>query len=78
MQAPMVSGAAMNAECRVIETNELGGNAIFIGEVVHVQSSDVAPLIYHGGKYYKLGKVIRKPPHEELAKIRSLVEKYRK
>ena len=78
IKAPMISGGAMNAECRVIEMIEMGSQVMFIGEVVDVQTSDEAPLLYHGGKYYRVAGHIQKPPQDVLDNIKSLVEKYRK
>jgi flavin reductase (DIM6/NTAB) family NADH-FMN oxidoreductase RutF len=78
IKAPMISGAAMNAECRVVETKELGGQVLFLGEVVDIQASDAAPLLYHGGRYYKVTEPIRKPPPEVLDNVKSVVAKYRK
>jgi flavin reductase (DIM6/NTAB) family NADH-FMN oxidoreductase RutF len=78
IKAPMISGAAMNAECRVVETKELGGQVLFLAEVVDIQASDAPPLLYHGGRYYKLMEPIRKPPPEVLENVQSVVGKYRK
>lgn len=78
IKAPMISGAAMNAECRVVEMKELGSQVLFIGEVADIQASDAAPLLYHGGRYYKGMEPIRKPPQEVRDKVKSLVEQYRK
>ncbi len=78
INVPMISGAAMNAECRVIEMKEVGDQAFFIGEVVNASASDQAPLVYHGGKYYKVGEQIEKPPQDMLDKIKSLVAQHRR
>jgi flavin reductase (DIM6/NTAB) family NADH-FMN oxidoreductase RutF len=78
IKAPMISGAAMNAECRVVETKELGDQILFLGEVVDIQASEAAPLVYHGGRYCKVTEPIQKPPPEVLDNVKSVVKKYRK
>jgi flavin reductase (DIM6/NTAB) family NADH-FMN oxidoreductase RutF len=78
IDAPMISGAALNAECRVVEMKEMGGQLVVIGEAIDVQVSDQGPLVYHGGRYYKLDTPIEKPPQDMRDKLRSMVEAYRK
>ncbi len=78
IDALMIKGAALNAECRLIKSIELGDHIAFIGEVAEVSVHDKQPIIYHGGKYYKAGEHISKPPQEALDNIRKVVEKHRK
>ena len=74
----MVKGAALNAECRLVKAIELGDHTMFVGEVVEISSIDKQSLVYHGGKYWKLGEQIQKPSQDMLAKIQKFVEKYKK
>lgn len=73
----MVEGAALNAECKVVNVTELGDHTMFIGEVQEAVASQKEPLAYHGFKYWKLGENIPKPGLE-VEKLKSLVEKFRK
>ena len=79
IKAPMVKGAAMHAECRVLQVIELGDHVMYVGEVVEISADEnIAPVVYHNGKYWKLGEQIHKPHQDELDKIASLVEKHTK
>lgn len=74
----LVEGSAMNAECKLVKTVPAGDHTLFIGEVVEMSGSTKEPLIYHGGKYFKIGEKIQKPDEETLDKINKLVEKHGK
>lgn len=76
----MVEGAVLNAECKVIYVADLGDHTLFAGEVQDVKTSisPKEPIIYHGNKYFRLGERVEKPPAEELQRIKSVVEKFRK
>ena len=77
--APMLLGAALNAECRVKEIVELGDISMVVGEVLEIEAHDEKkPLIYSFGKYYELGAQIHKPKQDVLDKISALTEKNRK
>ena len=78
INALMVKGAALNAECKLIKSITLGDHELLVGEVLDMQASDKDSLIYHGGKYFKVGERIQKPPQNELDKISKLVEKHKK
>ena len=74
----MVDGAAMSAECKLVKTIELGDHTTFVGEVVELYPVGKESLVYHAGKYLKMGEKIQKPSQKELDRIREIVEKYRK
>lgn len=74
----MVEGAALNAECKVVDVAEVGDHTLFIGEVLHASISPKEPIIYHGNRYFKLGELIEKPQGAQLEKISAVVEKFRK
>lgn len=79
IRSMMVEGAALNLECKVVEIKPHGDHVMFIGEVQEMQiNSDKQPIAYHQGKYWKLGEQILKPAQEELDRIKTVVEKYRK
>jgi flavin reductase (DIM6/NTAB) family NADH-FMN oxidoreductase RutF len=70
----------MAAECKLIKQEEqLGDHIMFVGEVVEVSADErIKPLIYHNGKYWKLGGAISKPALETLDKIKEPTEIHRK
>ncbi len=78
INAYMVEGAALTAECKVVNVVEVGDHTLFVGEVQEAAMGKKEPLAYHGMKYWKLGENIPWPEGKELEKINSLVEKFRK
>ncbi|MFA6214069.1 MAG: flavin reductase family protein [Candidatus Micrarchaeia archaeon] len=77
--APMLSGAALNAECAVKEIVEIGDHAMVVGEVLEIESHEAEkPLLYSFGKYYRLGEQLHKPDKAVLDQISELSEKGRK
>ncbi|MBI4017396.1 MAG: flavin reductase [Candidatus Aenigmarchaeota archaeon] len=78
IKAPMVKGAVLNAECKVVFSKDFGDHTLFIGEAVDVSIADKEPLLYHGGKYFKVGEHVTKPGQETMDKIKILTEKHAK
>ena len=76
--ALMVKGAALNAECKMIQAIELGTHTMFVGEVVEAAVTDKEPLTYHDGKYWKLTEQIEKTSQEVIDKIKDLKEQKKK
>ena len=70
----MVEGAALNIECKVVKVVELGDHTMFVGEAIEATASEKEPLLYHGGKYFEVGKRIEKPTKDYLEKIDELAE----
>ncbi|OIO21454.1 hypothetical protein COV61_05225 [Candidatus Micrarchaeota archaeon CG11_big_fil_rev_8_21_14_0_20_47_5] len=79
INALMLSGSALNAECRLLESRVLGDHTAFIGEVLEIESNPLKkPLLYSFGKYYSLGEQIAKPEKKMIERIEELEKKYRK
>lgn len=75
----MVKDAALNLECKVTKHEEMGDHIMFIGEVLDISvNENVSPILYNGGKYYKLGEKINKPQEQILEKIKALIQKHKK
>jgi flavin reductase (DIM6/NTAB) family NADH-FMN oxidoreductase RutF len=51
---PGIDGATCTIECRLWNRLEGGDHTIFIGEVVDVQTSEGAPLVYYRSAYREL------------------------
>ena len=67
----------MNAECKLMRQEEVGDHIMFVGEVMEISADEnIIPLIYHNGRYRKLGEDVSKPSTDVLATIEKLVEKY--
>jgi flavin reductase (DIM6/NTAB) family NADH-FMN oxidoreductase RutF len=60
IQAPLIRGAALNAECRVEQMVNINDEYTgFIGRVVAAEIDEtVRPLVYHKGKFFSLGRQI--------------------
>lgn len=78
IDVPMVEGAALNLECKLVKTSDIGSHTIFFGEAVEATVSGKEPLAYHKGKYWKMADNIENPVQEERDRIRKIIEKYRK
>ncbi|GAA2395476.1 flavin reductase family protein [Dactylosporangium salmoneum] len=50
---PVLGGALAVLVCRVAERVHAGDHAIVLGEPVHGEHSEGAPLLYHNGRYLK-------------------------
>ena len=75
----MVQDACLNAECKLVDTKDIGDHPLLIGEIIAFQEDQTKkPLIYHKGRYWKLGERIIKPEQNVLDKIEMLDQKYRK
>lgn len=62
IQAPMIRGSLLNAECRLVQQIALGDHTAFIGEVVEYSVDPVArPLILHHGSH-RLGERTERRP----------------
>jgi len=48
---PLLPGCMARFQCRTVSLYEGGDHVIFIGEVLAFDSSDNAPLVFHGGRY---------------------------
>jgi flavin reductase (DIM6/NTAB) family NADH-FMN oxidoreductase RutF len=72
----MVQGAAMNAECKLMRQEELGDHIMFV-EVVEISADEnIESLIYHNGRYRRLGESMSKPSADVLDTIEKLAKKY--
>lgn len=72
----MIEGASLNAECKLIKFVDVGDHPIFIGEIQNVKQTGKEPLVYHQGKYFRIGDRIHKPDQVKLDQIAELVKKH--
>lgn len=78
-KTPVVAGAALNMELKLVTHDSVGSHDILIGKVLASSVNKSAePVAYSRGRYRKLGHDIEKPEQEALDKIASLAEKHRK
>ena len=48
---PLLAGCAARMQCRTVFRYEGGDHIIFVGEVLALDRSEAAPLVFHAGKY---------------------------
>ena len=48
---PLISNCAARFQCRTAYRYEGGDHMIFVGEVLDFDQSELAPLVFHGGRY---------------------------
>ena len=57
IDVPMITGCALNAECKVITIQEMGDHIMVVGEAVRAKYDEKKfPLVYTRGNYRKLSK----------------------
>jgi len=62
IKAPMIQGCILNAECVVEQTIELEDYTAVIGRALISRfDPNLKPLLYHQGKFFRLGDRIPKP-----------------
>ena len=52
--APLLEGAVVNLDCRLVSTYEAGDHVIYLGEVESADVHDREPLVYWKGGYREL------------------------
>lgn len=79
IKALMVKGAAMHAECKVIDQRTYGDHILFVGEIVELYPpTEKLPLVYNNTKFSAPGPKIQKPDKPELERIARIIEKHQK
>jgi flavin reductase (DIM6/NTAB) family NADH-FMN oxidoreductase RutF len=76
-EVPMLVGAALNAECKLVKQEELGDHIMFVGEVIEISADEnIRPLLYHNGRYWRLGEALIKPQPDIWNRIEELAKKH--
>jgi len=71
--APLVRGALLNAECRLVNRVEMGDHVAFVGEVVDFEVDQTKkPVVLHRGSRHLGERIVRK---EEIVVAATLREK---
>ena len=61
IKAPLIEGSISNYECKVIDEFKMGDHAAFVGKVLEGYYDDEKkPLVFHHGKFFHLGKKIKR------------------
>lgn len=49
--APLIPGALVNLDCRVVDAHDAGDHVVFVGRIEHIVNRDLEPLLYYRGSY---------------------------
>ena len=73
----MIKGAVLNIECRLYKEITLGDHIMFVGEVIEISADEnIRPLLYHNGRYWRLGEALIKPQPDIMIRIEELAQKH--
>ena len=62
LPVPLVKGASAHYECDVVTSHRVGDHVLWVGRPVAARlAGPDAPLLYHGGRYFRLGAQVPKP-----------------
>ncbi len=62
IHAPMIRGALLNAECRLLETHPMGDHTAFVGEVLEFAVyPERKPVVLHQGSHHLGERIVRAP-----------------
>ncbi len=79
IKALMIKGAAMNAECKLVESRQMGDRMMFLGEIVELSADESKqPVVYQAGSFWNMGEKLERPPASIIEEIQKLKDKYRK
>lgn len=53
---PVLNEAAAIFECEMANQQDTGDHRLFIGQVLRFTDGELAPLVFHGGRYHALGE----------------------
>jgi 4-hydroxyphenylacetate 3-hydroxylase, reductase component len=56
--APVLAGCAAVFECEQVSSQAAGDHVLFIGQVLGLSESAVAPLLFQAGHYHMLGEIL--------------------
>jgi flavin reductase (DIM6/NTAB) family NADH-FMN oxidoreductase RutF len=59
INAPMIAGCTINVECKLVTMKKLGDHVMIVGRAVAISYDESKkPLVYHTGRYFRLGPII--------------------
>ena len=65
-ETPLVAGALAHLVARVVRSYWGGDHSLFLGQVEYVRYGEGTPLLFHGGRYERVGRESRVVVPEEL------------
>lgn len=65
IRAPLIADSLVNAECKLLTMKKIGDHIMIVGKVLSMRHNESKkPLIYHQGRYYRIGSIIEPFRHE--------------
>jgi flavin reductase (DIM6/NTAB) family NADH-FMN oxidoreductase RutF len=58
---PLIEGALAHFVVHVIDAHPAGDHTLYIGRVEHFEFREGRPLVFHSGRYHKVGQAILSP-----------------
>ena len=59
IKTPLIGGAIINAECKLVKMQKFGDHVMMVGKIVNIiHDGSKNPLIYHKGRYFSIGSQI--------------------
>ncbi len=60
IKPPLIAGCIINAECKLWATKRIGDHTMIVGKVVSIKYDKTKkPLVYHQGRYFRIGSMIQ-------------------
>ncbi len=79
INVPMLKGAALNLECRVVRHENIGSKTMIIGEVIHSEvRKDAVPIIFSSGSYKKVTDFVAPSQRMTQEELEALGKKHKK
>ena len=65
IKPPLIADCIVNAECKLVTTKRIGDHTMVVGKVVSIKYDKTRkPLVYHQGRYFRIGSMIEPARHE--------------
>ena len=65
IKSPLIAECIINAECKLLITKRIGDHIMIVGKAVSIRYDKTKkPLVYHQGRYFRIGPPIQPIRHE--------------
>ena len=78
IKPPLIAGCIINVECKLYTTRKIGDHVMIVGKVVSIEYDGTKkPLVYHLGKYFKIGSTIQ-PVRDEINVSQQIIDLFQR
>jgi flavin reductase (DIM6/NTAB) family NADH-FMN oxidoreductase RutF len=78
IKAPMLHGAALNLECKLVKHEVVGDHIMVVGEVLDANVGKDDPIVFYGGQFRKMGAVMPPLSDEQKKELMAAMEKHKR